>query len=52
MNGFKNYAGALKNVIMHLNGRKHETGAAILVVKTGPEANTGNADSANFNANV
>lgn len=40
--GFKDYAGALRELLFSFNQRKHPSGAAILIVKMSPELNTGN----------
>ncbi|XP_021958332.2 uncharacterized protein LOC110854228 [Folsomia candida] len=39
--GFKDYAGALRELLVSFNQRKHTSGAAILIVKLSPEPNTG-----------
>ncbi|OXA45750.1 Calcium-activated chloride channel regulator 4A [Folsomia candida] len=39
--GFKDYAGALRELVVSFNRRKHAAGAVILIVKLSPEPNTG-----------
>jgi len=39
--GFRNYAAALRDSILEIKKMQHKAGAAILILKVGPETNRG-----------